>query len=477
VPPRRILATLALLALPLVPLAAQRHTPDSAAATILGTVYDSVGGRRLAGAIVQVVPIDRRGGAYSAEADADGMFRIPGVPRDRYLIGFLHPAADSLGLSATPRTIDVHSDSAVYVALALPSAATIRAQLCAPSDTRDSTGLLLGFVRDADTGLPLAGSTVVVMWNELVIDQRAIRQEQRQRPVKTGDEGWFAICGLPTDAPLAARAELGKRASGYIEIAVPPRALLHRDFGIPADSAALAIVDTATERAGEPRRRGTARITGVVRGPNGRLLAGAQVMAWESGSSTTTASDGTFAFTSLPAGTQMLEARFVGYVPKRLTVDLASGRSTSATITLSERVTTLDAVQVFGKRSRRSSDLNGFLQRSQKGMGRYITAEEIERRNPFQFSDLLYAVPGVHVVPSGGPYERAIQMRGGCTPTIYIDHIQLTHAEDIDFMVSPRDIIGVEIYSIATAPVEFRPGRSMSGCGSIVIWTGARPRK
>src|SRR5690606_12234826 len=101
--------------------------------------------------------------------------------------------------------------------------------------TADSTGLLLGFVRDADTGVPLAGANVVVMWRELVID-KGIHSERREVPTKANEAGWFALCAVPTDGPLTARAELGSDVTGFLEIAIPPRGLLHRDFYIPRGS-------------------------------------------------------------------------------------------------------------------------------------------------------------------------------------------------------------------------------------------------
>jgi hypothetical protein len=471
--PHRSLAAFALLALPLAPLAAQQGAPDSSGAVVIGTVYDSVGARALPGAIVQLVSSARRGAAFTAESDADGMFRIPGVPRDRYLIGFLHPALDSLGLSAPVRSLDVRGDSALHVALALPSAGSIHSLLCDRKDAKDSTGMVIGFVRDADTGAPLAGSRVIVMWRELVIGKDGLRQEQRQLPAKTSDEGWFAICGLPTDVALAARAESGKRASGYIELEVPLRGLLHRDFGIPGDSAAVALADTGDARMPDTPRSGTAQLTGVVRGPNGKPLSGAHVVAWGSGTSTTTDDDGSFTLAALPAGTQTVEARYVGFHPSRAAVDLASGRTRNVNITLSDRVTTLDAVQVIGRQSRTSANLNGFLERRQMGLGRFITAEDIDKREPMYFSDLLFTVPGVRVVPKGPFGSNTIEMRGGCTPTIYLDRIQLINADDLDFLVHPRDIVGVEIYQTSTTPAEFH---SSTGCGSIVIWTGIRRR-
>ena len=41
--------------------------------------------------------------------------------------------------------------------------------------------------------------------------------------------------------------------------------------------------------------------------------------------------------------------------------------------------------------------------------------------------------------------------------------------DEIDDLVPPEHIAGIEVYSEASAPVQYQNG--MKGCGSIVIWT------
>lgn len=238
-----------LLPLPLPPVAAQGAAPsDSVAALVTGTVYDSSSNAPLAGALVQIIPRAATASAYSGFTDSSGTYRIPGVRSGRYLIGFMHPRLDSLGLGAPAHVVDIAGDSLHHINLAVPSGVTIRAQLCPAAAPGDSTGLALGFVRDADSGAPLPGAAVVVIWSELVIDRRGIRSERRELPAKANEQGWYAICGLPTDGSISARAELAQRASGFVELDVPPRGMLH----VASATSSRARTSSAATRSSSP---------------------------------------------------------------------------------------------------------------------------------------------------------------------------------------------------------------------------------
>lgn len=472
-----LLAALSLAVAPAARAGAQESASGDTLATIVsGTVYDSLAGRPLAGALIQMARKGNDSNALSAMSGADGAYEIADVPPGSYIIGFFHPALDSLGLGVAPKSVEIASGAPMHIALAIPSASTVHDLLCAPSATADSSGLLIGFVRDADSGAPLAGANVVVMWRELVIDN-GIHTDRREVPAKANDAGWFALCGVPTDGPLTARAELGNDVTGFLEISVPPRGLQHRDFNIPRGSAATIVAadDSAAAATGETVRRGSARLTGVVRDDRGRPLSGAQLMVWGSGVTGSTKEDGTFALADLPAGSQALEVRYVGYAPEKVTVDLVSNATRSVTVTLDKRADVLNEVVVYGKRTRRSSDITGLLRRSKAGFGHFLTRAEIEKRHPFQFTDLFRMIPGFIVVPdTEGFGYRIVSSRGSgfsgqCQPAIYIDGMQMYDASGIDGFVIPDDVAAVEAYAgPAGTPPQYRSG----GCGSILIWTG-----
>lgn len=450
---------------------------DTLATTISGTVYDSLAARPLAGALVQIVEERNGAKALNTTSAADGGFEFRNIPPGSYTIGFFHTILDSLGLGVTSKTVDVTSGGPAHIALAIPSPTTVQNRLCNPEVTTDSSGLLIGYVRDADTGAPLAGASVVVIWREMVIDN-GIQNRRREIPVKTNDAGWYALCGLRTDGPLTARAELGSDVTGFIEITVPPRGLLHRDFYIPRGSAVtkVAVEDSAAAAAGDSVRRGSARLTGMVRDHRGRPVSGAQLMVWGSGVTGSTQEDGTFSLAGLPAGSQSLEVRYVGYAPRMVTVDLVSNTTRSVTVTLDERANVLEPVTVYGKRSRSSRDITGFLRRRNSGFGSFFTREDIEKRQPFMFTDILRGVNGFIVAPAAAGLgyvilsSRNITFSGPCTPRIYLNGMELFDPTDIDNIVVTSDIAAIEAYpSAAGAPPEYVHG---GACGCILIWTG-----
>jgi hypothetical protein len=466
-----------------------RPASGTAGVTVSGVVFDSLAGKPLADALVQVVARGENARAWNATSGTNGEFEIAGVPRGSFLVGFMHPALDSLGLAVPPRTIDVSSDAPVHVTLAVPSARTIRRLLCTGTQPSDSTGLLLGFIRDADTGAPLPGATAVVTWTELVV-KKGIHTERRKVPIRSNDAGWYALCGAPADGPIAAHAELGKDASGIIEVSVPPGGLLRRDFYIPRGAAAVAVSDSGdSDSAGKVSvpaqleiRRGSARLSGVVRNAQGQPLHGVQLMIWGSDVTGSTGDDGTFTLTDLPSGTQSLEARYVGYSPTRVAVDLASNETRSVDVTLSERAEVLDQVTVYGKVSKRRLDYTGFLERRKSaGSGHFITRADIAEMRPVDLTDILRRVPGLRLVPTSYFDYTILSSRGvttnpsgTCQPLIFVDGARLTDDTALNGMLRPGDIAAIEVYAgLAGTPAQYSGG----DCGSILIWTGPEPGK
>ncbi|HEU4585508.1 MAG TPA: carboxypeptidase regulatory-like domain-containing protein [Gemmatimonadaceae bacterium] len=479
--PRRVTlsvvpALVALIALPGAHAAAQRAaSADTAFATISGTVYDSLSGRPLAGALVQLAPRGSASEVLSARTDVDGAFTISGVRPDSYLVGFVHPALDSLGLEIPPKLLVVGSAEPLQISLGIPTQFTIRSSLCPNRQPEDSTGLLFGFIRDADTGAELDSGTVTLGWTEIVMDDERVHADRRYLPVVANSAGWFAICDLSTAGPISARAELGGNSSRSIEITVPPRGALHRDFNIPSGSAAVAVTDTIAGVALRTVYRGSARLAGTVSDEKGRPLAGVQIVDWGSGVTGATGADGKFALGNLPAGTQMLEARYVGYAPKRVAVDLVSGRTVSVSVTMDERADVLRAVTVYGKNVDRNRKIGGFEKRRAQNFGHFMTRADIAKLKVERFTDLLRTVPGIRLVSTGLTGYTIISSRGAaqggaCEPQVYIDGTRLVDASDLDIIVSPDDVAGIEVYAGASeTPPEFT---AWGECGSIVIWTG-----
>jgi hypothetical protein len=454
-----------------------------AVAVVEGTVFDSITNAPLRRALIQLGADTSAGAVYATTTDSTGAYRIEGVPAGSYLVTFFHPTLERLGLEAAVRRIPVAGDSTMRLDFGIPSARTVRDVLCTPAAASDSSGLLMGHVHDADTGAPLAGGTIVVTWHELVIDTHGVRPTQQQRTGQSNGDGLYAVCGVPTDAVVLARAERGAAASGFIELRVEPRGLLQRDFGIGSpDSLTVAATPTSTPNTVAPAddavlRRGTARLAGMVRTASGAPLSDAQLFVRGSVEQATSDDQGRFALSNLPPGTFTLETRRVGFTPKRVAVDLASHRTTTVTVTLDKEVPVLDRVTVYGKAQRHNARMAGFLQRSRVGMGHFIAPGDIEKMNAIYLSDLFHRIPGVQVIPVGG-FGHAIVIRGGhtsmgpCQPVIYVDGLRMFVDRDgnIDNLLFPESVAAIEMYN---GPSEAPPQYSGTGndCGVALIWT------
>lgn len=470
---RAIRAFLIILAQILVAGVPHAQMPAVAAGRVEGVANDSLRKRPLQGTIVQLIERAPGVGAYSVTTDALGRFHFDSVRAGSYAAGMLDPLLDSLGVLAPYAAVTVAAGATSHVSLAIPPAARLAAAICATAQTagavaaRDTTGLLVGHVYDAITGAPAASSLVAVVWPVLILNANGARRETRQVHARTNDDGWFAICRMGA-GDYQVRAEKGARATGFVDFDLKAREI-HRIM--------LAIgSDTACASAGDSTLRGGATITGVVTS-NGKPVEGAQVAA--DGFTTTAATDarGRFTLTGVPDGTRMVEARALGFAPTRVRADFSRSESRTVTIVMEKRVNTLDAVTVYGTKGRRMTDLNGLMQRSRGGFGKFLTRSQIDDADALTVCDLLRLVVGVRVDESGlngcqlsirGATSGALSGRPRmCEPQVYLDGVRFgTSVAEFAQAISPRDIMGIEVYTTSTAPVEY-PG----GCGSIVVWT------
>lgn len=126
-------------------------------------------------------------------------------------------------------------------------------------------------------------------------------------------------------------------------------------------------------------------------------------------------------------------------------------------------------------------EANGFYDRKKAGIGVYLTREEIMRRSPEVFSDLMRTIAGM-TVRSVGPAGRqgasmTIRSNGRCQPVLFLDGthtliggVQRGRDTPLDDVLIPRDIEGLELYrGSASVPSEFN--ENISDCGVLVVWT------
>jgi hypothetical protein len=494
------------------PRAAAAQSDAATPVAVTGTVYDSVAHAPLAGALVQLVDPQHASHAYNATTDSLGSFTMPSVVPGRYAAGFYHPALEALGIQPPLTGVEVAPGHPLTIVLAVPGGGTISAAVCGARASTDSSGALVGVVRDADSGTPLAGADVVATWQEWTIGAKGMRQTQRRIPAQTRDDGGYVICGLPNDRVVVS-ADSGAHRSGVIEIDIPMRSLARRDFSVAGPAAAVATpVDSAPGAAKATVLRGSARLAGIVRGPDGHPKPGARVTVHGSGLSAITDANGEFRIVGLPAGTFSAEARAIGLSPVTVPVDLSSARTESVTITLAKpAATTLAAVTVYGNRPNELQAMEEFATRRRQGFGHYLVAADL--RNHFTVTDALKSVPGIQVVPtatgtaiygSRGCSGAQGCTEAGCRPAIFLDGHQLPNEPatmgrvdgppqdqfdmpmgnapikfaqgnppDIDQYIAPEQVMAIEVYGSAVGlPAQYQPfDQSSGGCGVVLIWS------
>jgi hypothetical protein len=457
------------------------QTATAGGTLVSGVVFDSLAMRGLAGATVQIADASGKPYAVSVTSDASGHFSIPDVPIGTYLLGYFHPKLDSIGIASPTFRVDVRTSQPVQARLAVPSAPTLVHSVCGAKSVADSTGLLLGYVRGADNSMPRVGSNVTVRWTEIFIEKQGIRRVVPTAQAATGSTGMFAVCGVPLGTPIVLQAALAADSSGPFEITVPRGGLLYRDIFIaPFTRTRVSVSDSAPP---VEMLRGNGRLRGQVLGTNGRPLGNARVMLWGTGIESTTGPDGQFTLAGLPGGTHTLEARAVGFTPAQIPVDIVQGRAGEAAVELANLGITLDTVRVSAQRLYTSGRTADFERRLRTGLGHVIDENEIEKRKPMVLTDLLRTVPGIQILP-GKRANEDIYMRGGqailggglCRPDIRVDGVQVANDElfPVNSIVGVDEIRAVEVYAHASMlPTEYQ---TLSGCGVIAIWTGARKK-
>ena len=422
-----------------------------------GTVTDSVHLRPLAGVRVVAVAADARADQRGvASTDSTGRYRIDSLPSGRYRVGFESPLLDSLEITLTPREVAVQQGAVAKMDLALPPAAKLRSAVCSGASLPADRGVLYGHVVDAATEAPLIGSVVTVVWRELSVDRQTLRSESNLRTtsVTADSTGWYRVCGVPTGTWLSFLVQhhnrLGTAVRAIVEdsLGVAIRHLSLDQTGPVADS-------SATDSTAASVASGTARLAGVVRGPAGQPLSSAELRVV--GTNVVGRSDaaGRYALGQLPAGTQVLVARRVGYTPTEAAFELRSNATINGDVRM-ERVVILDSVRVVALRSR----YRDFEQRRKMSTsGIFLGPEEMERWQRYPLMSDVVRLLGVRVVGDDDfPFPQTSRpglLAQRCRTNVVINGAEFQSLRD----VNPRNVGAIAV------------NVNFLGCGVIEIWT------
>jgi hypothetical protein len=194
---------------------------------------------------------------------------------------------------------------------------------------------------------------------------------------------------------------------------------------------------------------------------------------------------GRFRLVGIVPGPDPLQVALLEFRSEPIPVTIAAGGRHRVELVVAYPSATLEelVVKVAGARGER---LRGFERRRKRGLGSFITREEIERRRPPYLSSMFWGLSRVRVregrvllgtrgvnvtlrrsLSTTGAPTVVLRDTGQCAPTIFVDGVKrgpLARVDDLD----PEEVEGIEVYTSPFMPARFSD--FFNRCGSIVIW-------
>ncbi len=454
---------------------AAKPAAPATTAWLLGVAYDSLHREPLVGALLSV-----EGTARTAISDSLGRYTIDGIAPGARRVLVDHPMLDTLGISLVTPPLTFVANEITHAVIPVPTGEFLVNIFCPAARRALGPGALVGRVREPDSDSAAVGARVSIVWYDpdppgLPANLRVTKKPPRVREATVGPDGTYRLCGLPDryEAKLQAQRKDGGETA-EVSVTQDGGLLALRSMSV----AALPKLAKGADTAGAPLQqpRGKARVFGRVVNRSGAPVVGARVGLMGTSAATLSRANGDFVLDSLPAGTQALVVRQIGYRPTEVPVELSSRAPARVTVQLGIFVPELSPVEVVSRRDEGLQKV-GYLDRKRTSAGGYfMDTEQIDRRNALRFSDILRTTPGVRVVEQGGQ-AMIVSTRSasgnGCV-TMYVDGSpwQQLQAGDLDSYVQPNEVAAIEVYNGPSVPPQFTtPGQS---CSAVVVWTKTR---
>jgi hypothetical protein len=215
-------------------------------------------------------------------------------------------------------------------------------------------------------------------------------------------------------------------------------------------------------------------LIGRVERPDGTRLDGVEVDA--GGQRARSDADGYFRLTATRRDTLTVFLRRLGHTPIAVTLRAEQLRGDTLLFLMEPAAQTLDALRVDAASGRSPLGLGGFDERRARGIGTFVTRDEIERRHTSRLSDVIRGRRGILLVrTAGGGFGVRFSVASGrlrrCIPDLWLDG-QRARGMELDD-IPANTVEGIELYAtLATVPFQFSTGGAgMERCGTIVVWS------
>lgn len=241
---------------------------------------------------------------------------------------------------------------------------------------------------------------------------------------------------------------------------------------IPSVSLAVVTVLGALATAGAQPNVAGRELVGLVRDSTGTAVEDAIVEI--SGVLARTDARGTFRLYTSNVDTVTIAIRRLGFSPVSALLTARDRKWDTVVVEMDRVAQRLAKVSVKAATALARLGLKDLEERRTKGLGQFVSREEIAARNTNRPSDVLRDKRGVRVVRirSGGHgvrFAAFTSSRPNCAPSIWVDG-QLVPDMELD-EITANDIEAIELYeSWTSTPMEFSKGTEPP-CGTIVVWT------
>lgn len=312
--------------------------------------------------------------------------------------------------------------------------------LCDPS-TGDRS-VVEGTVRDRTVGAPLPRSEV-----RIAVLPAPDHGSLLERTVSVNARGRYRFCDLPGGRSGRVTASFGgfMGAMQRVELVAGDTSVV--DLRVSLGRAAYVLGWVRDAEAGKP-------------------VENAMIQVEPMGLTAFTNARGRFKLPRVPPGSHVLRVEHVAFAPQSAVVEIEPGAGLEVDVRLPVRAVAMEPLEVTVESRPRHLMQAGFFEREELGLGRYLTPEDVERRQPARLRHLLMGLPGVTLPPCRGVECSDVpRAYTGCTMSVWVDGVRIRGGL---WWLRAQEVAAAEVYrGPAETPAEFHG----TGCGAVVLWT------